>query len=222
MCEATPRGRYNDEDEDCANRLKTYQAIDYFIKLGYKTYHVWECEFEHMKKRDANMREFCDKLELYPDTRYRVSEAQILREIKSGDWFGLVQVDLHTPEKLKSKYAEFQPIAKHAMISRDDIGEHMREFCEKNDLLKRPVRTLISSYYAEKILLATPLLQWYLNQGLVVTKVYQTVQYKPSTCFKQFGDEVMSARRTGDADPSKKIIGDMCKLLGELSLGDVI
>ena len=90
----------------------------------------------------------------------------------------------------------------------------MRAFAEENDLLKRPSDTLLNSYYAKKILLATPLLQWFLNKGLRVTKVYKTVQYKAGVCFRRFGEEVMNARRAGDMDATKKIIGDKCKLLG--------
>ena len=98
---------------------------------------------------------------------------------------------------------------------RDDIGEHMRAFAEEHGLLKRPADVLLNSYFAKKILLASPLLQWLLQKGLRVTKVYTVVQYKSSQCFRQFGEEVMNARRAGDTDSTKKIIGDMCKLLGK-------
>ena len=49
--------------------------------------------------------------------------------------------------------------------------------------MAQPRRSLIGSYYGEKILLATPLLQWYLEYGLVVTKIYQVVQYWPEDSF---------------------------------------
>ena len=65
-----------------------------------------------------------------------------------------------------------------------------------------PRRSLIGSLKGEKILLATPLLKWYLEHGLKVTKVHQVVEFTPEPCFKPFGDAVSDARRASDADPS--------------------
>ena len=144
-----------------------------------------------------------------------MTEKRIIQDIRAGAIFGMAEVDIETPEHLKEVFANFQPVIKYAMLNSDSIGLTMRKFAEKNDLLKRPTCSLIGSYFGKKILMATPLLQWLLHKGLTCTKVSQVIQWKPSQCFKKFGDEVMTARREGDADSSKKIIGDMCKLLGE-------
>ncbi|KXJ10780.1 hypothetical protein AC249_AIPGENE21810, partial [Exaiptasia diaphana] len=106
-------------------------------------------------------------------------------------------------------------------ISRDDIGEFMREFAEEEDM-PRPRRSLIGSYFGKKILLATPILKWYLEHGLVVTHIYQVVEYTPKGCFKPFGEAVSDARRAGDADPAKAIIADTMKLVGNSSYGKTI
>ena len=47
----------------------------------------------------------------------------------------------------------------------------------------------------DKVLLATPLLKWYLEHGLEVTKVHQVIEFTPKPCFKTFGDAVSDARR---------------------------
>ena len=71
----------------------------------------------------------------------------------------------------------------------------------------------------EKVLLATPLLKWYLEHGLEVPKVHQVIEFTPKPCFKPFGDAVSEARRTGYADPSKAIIADTMKLVSCLNTG---
>ena len=38
------------------------------------------------------------------------------------------------------------------------------------------------------MLIATPLLKWYLNHGMLVTKVYQVVEFQGQRCFKDFKD----------------------------------
>jgi hypothetical protein len=51
---------------------------------------------------------------------------------------------------------------------------------------------LLSSYsfrlqmYLRKIMIITPLLKWYLLKGLVVTRIYQVVEYSAATCFQNF------------------------------------
>ena len=75
---------------------------------------------------------------------------------------------------------------------------------------------------AEKILIATPLLKWYLEHGLEVTKIYQVVEFKPSRCFGDFEKEVTKCRRMGDKDSSKTIIADTMKLIGNSAYGSLI
>ena len=101
-----------------------------------------------------------------------------------------------------------QSIFKNAKISREDIGEFMYAYAEKHDILKQPRRALIASYYGEKIVLATPRLQRYLKHGLVVSHVYQIIEYEPSPCFTSFADAVSDARREGDVHPHKTIIAE--------------
>jgi len=214
QCASTPRGKANTEIGDLQNHIETYRKLEYFKNLGYTVYHSWECEFDKMKREKLSVKEFCNSLDFIVDSRYYLSETQILHEIQEGTIFGFAEVDIFTPDSLKKVFAEFQPIQKHAFLSREDIGEHMRAFAIENDLLKKPTKTLLNSYYAKKILLATPLLQWYLNHGLKVTKLYQVIQYKPTRCFEKFGEAIMSARREGDVDSTKKIISDSCKLIG--------
>ena len=79
--------------------------------------------------------------------------------------------------------------------------------------MAQPRRSLIGSMKVHKILLATPLLKWYLEHGLDVTKVHQVIEVTPEPYFKSFGDDVSDARRAGDADPNKVIIADTMKLI---------
>lgn len=68
----------------------------------------------------------------------------------------------------------------------------------------------------------TPLLKWYINHGLEITKIYQTVEYTPQRCFKSFVRDVSDARRQGDVDPSKAILADTRKLEGNSAYGSTI
>ena len=76
---------------------------------------------------------------------------------------------------------------------------------------------LISSYFAERILLTTPLVKWYLDHGLEITKIYEFIEYAPEKTFEKFGLDVSNARRLGDSDLSKTILGNTWKLIGNSS-----
>ena len=85
-----------------------------------------------------------------------------------------------------------------------------------------PRRMLVGSYRGDKILLATPLLRWYMDHGLEVTHVYQVIEYDPIPCFRRFGEAVSTARREGDVHSHKAIIADTMKLLGNSGYGKTI
>ena len=115
-----------------------------------------------------------------------------------------------------------QPVFKNASITRDDIGPLMRQYAEEHDILTKPRVMLVGSFRGFKILLATPLLRWYLAHGLVVDRVYQIIEYEPNPCFRRFGESVSTARRAGDEDPDKAIIADTMKLLGNSGYGKTV
>lgn len=50
---------------------------------------------------------------------------------------------------------------------------------------------------AEKMLLGTPLLKWYLDHGLKVTRIYQVVEFNAQACFKKFVNDVNGGWETG-------------------------
>ena len=111
---------------------------------------------------------------------------------------------------------------KNIHLTRDDHGPFMRRYAEEHDIMTTPRRMLVGSFHGDKILLATPLLRWYLEHGLEVTLLYQIVEYTPSPCFRRFGDAVSTARREGDVHPHKTIIADTIKLLGNSGYGKTI
>jgi len=75
---------------------------------------------------------------------------------------------------------------------------------------------------AEKILLYTPLIKWYLKHGLKISAVHQLIEYESSKPFEWFPEEVANARREADEDRSKKVLGDTAKLKGNSFYGKMI
>ena len=126
------------------------------------------------------------------------------------------------PAELKDYFSEMCPIFKNAEIQEKDLSEHMKMYLRDIKTTYKPSKKLIGSLKGEKILLYTPLLKWYLQKGLIVNKVYQAIQFTPKRCFYELTKEISDARRAGDVDKSKEIIGDTCKLIGNSLYGKTI
>ena len=202
---------------------ETEKNSSYIHKQGFNLVECWECEWRDMKRANKDLQRFIATRLRRPLDKVKTMTLQtILGAVKNETLFGCVECDIHVPEHLREHFSEMCPIFKNTEISRDDIGEFMKAYAEENDVMKRPRQSLIGSMIGEKILLATPLLKWYLEHGLEVTRVYQVIEYTPKPCFKPFGDAVSNARRAGDADPSKAIIADTMKLVGNSSYGKTI
>ena len=103
---------------------------------------------------------------------------------------------------------------KNIRLMREDLGSFMRRYADEHNIMTTPQRMLVGSYRGDKILLATPLLRWYLDHGLEVIHVYQVIEYDAIPCFRRFGDAVSTASREGDVHRHKTIIADTMKLLG--------
>ena len=189
-----------------------------YLQCHVKVVEMWECEWKEIRK-EPDVKSF-----LAPARRqkWKMTQQQIITAVVDGTLFGMVECDVRVPSELRAHFAEMQPIFKNATVTRDDIGPFMRQYAEEHDIMSTPRRMLVGSYRGEKILLTTPLLQWYLAHGLVVDRVYQIVEYSPKPCFQQFGDSVSAARRAGDSDPDKAIIADTMKLLGNSAYGKTV
>ena len=202
---------------------ETEKNSSYIHKQGFNLVECWEGEWRDMKKTNKDLQRLIATRLRRPLDKVKTMTLQtILGAVKNETLFGCIECDIHVPEHLREHFSEMCPIFKNTEISRDDIGEFMKAYAEENDIMKRPRRSLIGSMMGEKILYATPLLKWYLEHGLEVTRVYQVIEYTPKPCFKPFGDAVSNARRAGDADPSKAIIADTMKLVGNSSYGKTI
>ena len=172
---------------------ETEKNSNYIQKCGYSLVEIWECQWKQMKMQNPELRQFLRRFRRPLDYKWKMTEAQVLEAVKEDTLFGMVECDIEVPEDLKAYFAEMTPIFKNIHVAVEDIGEPMKEYAEANHLMKQPRYTLIGSYKGKKILLAPPLLQWYLAHGLEVKKIYQVIQYWPNDCFKSFGEKVSQA-----------------------------
>ena len=201
---------------------KTAAVTLYLKSLGYTVVEQYECQWIKLRKNTQCLKLIPEWSVNRPSSAGKMSQAEIIEGVKSGSVFGLIQVDIHTPEHLKPYFAEMTPVFKNILVSKEDVGDHMKTYLESVGKLRQPQRQLIGSFHGSGLLLGTPLLKWYLEKGLVVSKVHLLVQYTPEETFRPFVQEVTAARRKGDENVDCKILSDLYKLLGNSSYGKTI
>ena len=76
-------------------------------------------------------------------------------------------------------------------------------------------KKLLGLMKAEKILLYTRLIEWYLPHGLRIRAVHQLIEYEPGMPFARFPEEVANAKREADKDPLKKPLGNRKVFMGK-------
>ena len=199
---------------------RTLKRQKYIEQQGYEVIVKWECEFMLDQESDDDLKQFLLRFHRPLDCRMYISEQSIIDAIRNDLFFGAAEVDIQVPKHLYEKFQEFSPIFINAEVGFNDIGAHMQSHVEENNLDRKGKRLLLGVMKAEKILLATPLLKWYLLQGLEITKVYQTIEFDlDNNPFHGFVNSVTNARREGDRDPNKSILALTSKLIGNSAFG---
>ena len=148
---------------------------------------------------------------------------EIIQNVLNDKLFGFFEVDIEVPEQKRKCFSEFCPLFVISEVPEDQIPQHMKDYkINTGRKMIKNNKKLLGVMKTEKILLYSPLLKWYLNHGLQVTKIHRYISYTSGRPFKWFPEEVSSARRAADQDKNKRQLGDTAKLKGNSFYGKMI
>ena len=185
-------------------RKRTQEKLSTLQNLGYNVVTMTECKWKKQQQYQASS---------------SMSEQEVLESILANNMFGMVKCNVEVPPEKYNYFSEMCPIFKTCDVTKDDIGTHMAEM-EETTTKKR--RLLIGGMHAQGILLATPLLKFYLKHGMIISNIELIIEYQPEKCFQKFTDEVTMSRRAADSNPETKILADTNKLIGNSAYGVVL
>ena len=235
VCEVT-RGVSDDNWQ--ATRAQKYgktQETTTYLKREHHVVEMWECEFGQYCSKHPQIYAFIDSMRpgFFRDHKGKITENHILEGVITENLFGMVEVDIEVPSQWPwyfqsptltpyEYFREMSPLFCSTDIPYEAMGSHMQRHVDHYNLSTNPRRLLVGGMKGKQLLIATPLLRWYLNHGMVVTKIYQVVEFQKERCFKDFEREVSDARRLGDKDPDTAIIADTNKVIGNAGYGSLI
>ena len=87
----------------------------------------------------------------------------------------------------------------------------MKNYAEEENLLSQAPKMLIAGFTLQNGTLITPLLLFYLQLWLVVTKTHRFVEYTPKKCFNSFVQAAVDSRRKGDENPKSSVVAETLK-----------
>ena len=89
-----------------------------------------------------------------------------------------MECDISVPSHLRTKFSEMAPIFKNVEVGHEHLDGRMLRLARQRGYLSRPSRMLVGALMGERVLLFSELAWWYLQHGLVITRIYWLLQYK--------------------------------------------
>ena len=204
---------------EAATEKKTQKLADQFRALT-RTLYIFFCSGQEMP---------CGKEKVFhcdPEAKPEQSseeQDEIIQNVLNDKLFGFFEVDIEVPEQKRKRFSEFCPLFVISEVPEEQIPQHMKDYqINTGRKMIKNNKKLLGVMKTEKILIYSPLLKWYLNHGLQVTKIHRYISYTSGRPFKMVSEEVSSARREADNDKNKKQLGDTAKLKGNSFYGKMI
>ncbi len=148
----------------------------------------------------------------------RISQDDIVTAIYNEKVTGFVLCDI-VPTIAAKKYEEINwpPIFKRDTIDHEELAEWL-----KNEISPKrfPKTSLVQSMSAQKILLHTALLAFYLKNGFQITEIYSFIEYEAAECFKDFQNTLYELRVQATID-NNTAQASAAKLTGNAPFGKV-
>ena len=204
-------------DETKANAIK---------QAGFQYTVVWQCQWEAMIRSNPDLQEFLESDEYLGEVEQDVEchscfdshqgpidEALVLSKIKSGAFFGFAVCDVRIPEELIPKYDRYPLIIKDFKMSRKNLTPDQLQEALEHDLLRHETRTVIGSTHAEQYLATSDMIQYWLEEGLLVSNITTLCEYQRKQPWKSTIDRLVQLRRDGDKDKDGQLIAQTSKII---------
>ena len=127
----------------------------------------------------------------------KITEANIMNAVASGEFYGLIQVDVTSPPDVIEHFLKLNhpPVFKHICVEEDMINATFRQkLVEKK--VKFPLeKQLTLCFNAEGYLMSTDLAQFYLEKGMKLSNLQLAIEYPRTQPLANFVNLVTAKRK---------------------------
>ena len=193
-CHEKKPNRTPEQDREQQFRYRRTQAHAKWLEehSGFRVKQVWGCDQEAMRyvwgahKLGSPFTSEGRKL------NEKIDQTKLLNGVARGKFTGALEVDIEVPDTHYNYFEEFSPLFVTSEIKVEDLSPEQRESLPEK--LKSKVQ-LVPGMKAEKVLIDSSLLKWYMEHGLLVTKVHCAIEFQYAPVFKDFIDTRTQKRR---------------------------
>ena len=193
-CHEKKPNRKPEQDREQQFRYRRTQARAKWLEehSGFRVKQVWGCDQEAMRyvwgahKLGSPFTSEGRKL------NEKIDQTKLLNGVARGKFTGALEVDIEVPDTHYNYFEEFSPLFVTSEIKVEDLSPEQRESLPEK--LKSKVQ-LVPGMKAEKVLIDSSLLKWYMEHGLLVTKVHCAIEFQYAPIFKDFIDTRTQKRR---------------------------
>ena len=188
---------------------------NYKKEKSFNVIETWEWEWWRPYKTTNTVKQHIR--ENFPHRRSLAAQ-QLLEDIKTGKLFGYVQCDIEVAEILRLNFDNFPPIFKNTSVSKNDIGDLMKNYAEE----------IILFSTSENVDVQLSITKWntYDSSDVVSSttwsclhKKHRFVGYIPKKCFNGFVQSAVVTRMQGDENPNSCVVAEARKLLASSIYG---
>ena len=126
-----------------------------------------------------------------------ITENDILNSVASGEFYGLIQVDIASPPDVVNHFLKLNhpPIFQHIQVDQDMINENFKEIL-KTKKIKFPLeKQLTLGFNAKSYLMTTDLAMFYLSKGLKLSNLCIAIEYPRTRPLEKFVNLVTNKRK---------------------------
>ena len=144
---------------------------------------------------------------------------EIFGEYQKWKTASLFSIQYGGIKNLLEYVSNFPLLFRNINVARKDINPLFKENAEKECFVSQPKRMLVSSYFLENGAIITPFLLFYVDLGLLCRNIHRFLQYTLTSCFNNFAESAVKARREGDENSNSNVFAETMMLLVNSSYG---
>ena len=192
-----------------ANKSRDDGPRDEFYKKMGHLHKISSCDWLKLKSRNPSFKNFTSVF----FNRKRIEENEIMEKVKSGEFFGLLKLDLRSSPSTIAHFMKigFPCIFRHLEIENSMLHPQYQEIMAER---KRPDcnRVLTQTFHADQILITSDTALFYHRMGVELKNLTRAIEFEKGLPFANFVNDITNQRKKA-TEMGNKALQDIFKLV---------
>ena len=174
------------------------------------------CQWKQLKKEVS----YENTISHFFGRKSLISETEIFAAITNNKFFGLIQVDIDSPDHLIKKWRplNYSPIFRHCVVEESMVSPHMLAKMKEKGVKFPLNKCLTLCFTAKELLITTTMAKFFIDQGMTLSNLKIAIEFEEAFPLKDFVNKATRERveATRYKNPQKE---DLYKRIVNASYG---